>query len=356
MKHAAGRTPDQTGEAATGDMASDSLFKEVLVRVGDEADRVLLLAHIGLEISIRNLSRALDVSADEVAARIAGTVETLREDQELAAKLQDIRRAGRNENYQALTFALGLQDWFCSECGQFMVPSEVGAMRKTCSGRCRTRLYRAGGVGWKDEHHAQRAKSPQRVRDGLSSFAPPSGEFLRALIAPMSVDLRPKYIQVSAPRTFWWQPDTRLRDRAIVLLGFAGPVVLTPADIVDLDVNDIVRTSQGMELRLRARDPRPTQYRTIPTRSEPDVCPVVALAAWRSRLARAGQASGPLFVRMDEFGRLPSEPSRLHARSAAKIFTNVGVHAIKGMDFPRAAPSSPLPAFLDQIREQPSSR
>ncbi len=349
MSHGSGHPADHTGEAAVGDMSSDSLFTEVLSRIEHEEDRVLLLAHIGLEISVRSLSRTLGVSAENVTARIAGIVATLREDKDLAAKLQDVRRAGRTENYQALAFALGLQDWFCSWCGQFLVRSETGVMRKTCSGRCRTRLSRAHGVGWKNGYRARSSSSAEPARDDAARWVAPPDAVLRKLVEPMDVRKRPTYFWYLEPKTFWWQPDTRLRDRAAVLLGFTCPVGLTPKDLAGLDANDLVRTARGMEIRLRLQDRGKTRYITVPAREDPAVCPVAALVAWKGRLARAGHVSGPLFVKMDEIGRLPAHPSRLHALTMARIFTQVGVHAVGQDGSPRATPSTLLPSYLSEI-------
>src|SRR2546423_1102032 len=88
MSHMDRRPADYTGEAAVGDVASGSLFGELLSRIDDKTDQVLLLARVGLEYSERNLSQALNMEKSAVDARIQEIISFLREDQALAAKLE----------------------------------------------------------------------------------------------------------------------------------------------------------------------------------------------------------------------------------------------------------------------------
>src|SRR5262249_43129740 len=136
-----------------------------LSRIEGERERVLVLAHIGLDISLGALERPLGMKREELANRIEAIIARLRQDEELTASLGDIRHLGRTGHYQALVFRLGLQDWFCSYCGQFIAQSERGAMRKTCSPTCRSRLSRAHGVGWKSQHQDSSSGGSQTGAD-----------------------------------------------------------------------------------------------------------------------------------------------------------------------------------------------
>lgn len=147
MRHSSGHTWDKTGDSAVGDVAGDSLLAEVFSRIEDERDRVLILAHIGLDLSLRNLARVMGTTRIELADRVNAIIAQLRDDAELVAMLGDIRHAGQNDRYQTLVLSLGLQDWFCSYCGAFMLQSELGVKRKTCSDKCRYKLWKADGIG-----------------------------------------------------------------------------------------------------------------------------------------------------------------------------------------------------------------
>jgi hypothetical protein len=114
----------------------------VFSRIPDREDRALLLAHVALGVSIASLERQLETSRDVIAARIDAVLTALRADAELTDKLSGIRRAGRDEHFQAMIIRLGLQDWFCAYCTQFMIQPATGRPRKTCSDLCRHRLWR----------------------------------------------------------------------------------------------------------------------------------------------------------------------------------------------------------------------
>lgn len=323
---------DDTGEAAVGEVASDSLFAEVLSRIDDETDRVLIFAGVGLEIPERNLSLALNMDTADLAARIDGLLAALREDREMADKLHDFRRAGQVENYLALAYRLGLQDWFCAQCEQFMVQSERGRRRKTCSGRCRLRRFRGRPPGTT----APVALSTQAV-------TPVPDEMLGKLVAPIDQAVRPIYLDRGTLR--WWQPETRLRDRAIVLLGFSCSVAVTSADIAALDVDDVIRTATGVEVRLYRGTARPTRYVTIPARDE-WICTAAAVHAWARHLAAAGYRHGALFPRLDAKGRPIA--ARLTGRAVAAVIEAAAAEAFKWVGRTRLGVSTPVLSLADE--------
>jgi hypothetical protein len=134
--------PDVTSGTAIADVSGDSLLTEVLSRVPDTRDRALLLAHIALGVSLVSLERQLQASRLELAARIDAILVTLRADTDLRESLSGIHRAGRDEHFLALVTHLGLQDWFCAYCFEFMIQPVTGRPRKTCSDKCRHLLWR----------------------------------------------------------------------------------------------------------------------------------------------------------------------------------------------------------------------
>ncbi|MEU4626842.1 hypothetical protein AB0G04_43540 [Actinoplanes sp. NPDC023801] len=329
-----GRNPaDDAAEAAVGDLASVALFAEVLARINDDIDQILIFARVGLEISSRNLSLALGIDTAELDSRISRILLSLRADQEMAAALRGFHRAGRIENYQALAYRLGLQDWFCAQCGQFMVPAERGRRRKTCSNRCRLRQHRG--------HQPWTPGAATLPAPAATLLAAPA-EMMSKLVQPIDRAVRPDHFVRSDPR--WWQPETRQRDRAIVLAGLSCPVALSSSDIAALDVNDVVQTPEGVEVRLFRGTSRPSRYVIIPAARDRAVCPATTLLAWDRHLAAKGYLSGPLFPDLDAKGKVLAK--RLTDRNVARIIEAATAAAVGVAKLPKLATSRPMLSFV----------
>ena len=104
-----------------------------------------------------------------------------------------------------------------------------------------------------------------------------------------------------------------LRDRALLLLGFAG--AFRRSELVDLDVADIAETETGLLVTIRgSKTDQERQGVTIAIARGDIACPVKALRAW---LDAAGIEAGPIFRPIDRHGNLL--PSRLTAQSVANI-------------------------------------
>jgi site-specific recombinase XerD len=116
------------------------------------------------------------------------------------------------------------------------------------------------------------------------------------------------------------------RDRALLLLGFAGG--LRRSELVALDVEDVRETVDGLSLRLRrgATDQgREGDEVGIPFGQHRDTCPVHALRDW---CRTAGITTGALFRGVNRHGRLASE--RLSDGSVARIVQRAALRA--GLD------------------------
>jgi hypothetical protein len=135
---------DAIAQTAVRGVSGESLLVEILSRIADERDRVLILAHVGLDISLTSLAHQFGTSHQELAARVEAILAALRGSSELVDVLGGFHQAGRDEPFQALVVRLGLQKWFCPYCGQLMIHPIVGRPRMTCSNRCRQKLRRAG--------------------------------------------------------------------------------------------------------------------------------------------------------------------------------------------------------------------
>jgi site-specific recombinase XerD len=104
-----------------------------------------------------------------------------------------------------------------------------------------------------------------------------------------------------------------LRDRALLLLGFAG--AFRRSELVALDCEDVQETTEG--LRVTIRHSKTDQERLGSTIAIPRgvaACPVMALRAW---LDAASITSGPLFRPVAKGQRV--QAARLTDRSVAKI-------------------------------------
>lgn len=99
---------------------------------------------------------------------------------------------------------------------------------------------------------------------------------LRELLAPIPDDLR------------------GLRDRALLLVGFAG--ALRRSELAAIQLNELQRTDQGFELTLKRSKGSQTAAVMVPLPyGRTELCPVRALTAW---LEAAAITAGPVFRRL----------------------------------------------------------
>jgi site-specific recombinase XerD len=110
-------------------------------------------------------------------------------------------------------------------------------------------------------------------------------------------------------------PDTLtgLRDRAVLLLGFAG--AMRRSELVGLNVNDLEDTKSGLRLFIRtSKTDQDRLGQIIAIAPGKIVCPVKALRAW---MAAAKITSGPIFRPILHGGHLSA--NRLSDRAVAEI-------------------------------------
>jgi site-specific recombinase XerD len=104
-----------------------------------------------------------------------------------------------------------------------------------------------------------------------------------------------------------------LRDRALLLLGFAG--AFRRSELVALDVTDIQEIEAGLRVTIRhSKTDQEGQGVTIAIARGDVACPVKALREW---LGAAGIEAGPLFRPINKAGRVAQ--ARLTDRSVANI-------------------------------------
>lgn len=123
-------------------------------------------------------------------------------------------------------------------------------------------------------------------------------------------------------------PDTLIgkRDRALLLLGFAG--AFRRSELVALDLADMQECPEGLRVTVRRSKTDQEgegQVKGIPASVNADLCPVKAVKAW---IAAAGIEDGALFRGVNRHGK-PSSP-RLCDRAVADVVKRTAAAA--GLD------------------------
>ena len=106
---------------------------------------------------------------------------------------------------------------------------------------------------------------------------------------------------------------TAMRDRALLLLGFAG--TFRRSELVALDVADVVESKDGLLVTIRrSKTDQEGRSTTVAVVRGKIACPVAALRAW---LTAGGISDGPVFRPITKGGKV--RPTRLTDRSVANI-------------------------------------
>ena len=106
-----------------------------------------------------------------------------------------------------------------------------------------------------------------------------------------------------------------LRDRAVVLLGFA--LLARRSELAALSLSDVELASEGLAVTIRSSKTDQAARgvtRRIHYAANEAVCPVRAVLAWTAFLAASGITAGPLFTRVDRWGNLGAGAGGRHGR------------------------------------------
>ena len=106
-----------------------------------------------------------------------------------------------------------------------------------------------------------------------------------------------------------------LRDRALLLIGFAG--AFRRSELVSLDVEDVEECAEGLRVTLRRSKTDQEgagEVKGIPYGRKLETCPVRALRAW---LEAAGITAGPIFRSVNRHGQV--QPGRLSDKAVALV-------------------------------------
>ena len=147
-----------------------------------------------------------------------------------------------------------------------------------------------------------------------------------------------------------------IRDRAMLLLGFAGG--FRRAELAGLDVEDLELVPEGLRIRLRrSKTDQEGRGRLIgiPWGLHGETCPVRAVQAWVKTI---GVAEGPLFRTVDRAGRVL--PRRCSERAVARAVQRavrasggdagrVGAHSLRS-GFVTSAARAGAPTWAIQLQ------
>ncbi|HSH80015.1 MAG TPA: site-specific integrase [Herpetosiphonaceae bacterium] len=160
-------------------------------------------------------------------------------------------------------------------------------------------------------HQASRLESPTKsilVRETMKGIRRVKGTAQEGKAPTLTADIR-------AMVTALPSSSIGMRDRALLLLGFAG--AFRRSELVALDVADLQFNRQGVVVTLRrSKTDQEGQGRAIgiPHGSHVATCPVKALRAW---LKVAGIDDGPIFRPVNRHGHIAL--ARLSAGAVAEI-------------------------------------
>lgn len=135
---------------------------------------------------------------------------------------------------------------------------------------------------------------------------------------------------------------TGTRDRALLLMGFAGG--FRRSELANLDVDDVTKTEDGLIIRVRRSKTDPEGKGAtvaLPYGSAAATCPVRCYDTW---IAAASITAGPVFRAVDRHGHVA--PGRLDAGSIARIVKRAA--AVAGLDPARYAGHSLRAGFATQ--------
>jgi len=178
--------------------------------------------------------------------------------------------------------------------------AKVGLKASTITRRCAGIRYMHRMAGYEPPTNSEAIKAvlagiKRSIGTAVTRKAPATAEAIRAMLEEMPTDIR------------------GLRDRALLLLGFAG--ALRRSELVALDVADLEEGPEGMHVHIRRSKTDQEgagDFVSIPHGYR--LRPVAALRGW---LQAAGITEGPIFRSIKKGGQVTRQ--RLTDRSVADI-------------------------------------
>jgi site-specific recombinase XerD len=247
----------------------------------------------------------------------------------LPAQVREYIRASKAEN----TLRGYQSDWraFCVWCEGHCItalpatPETVAAYIAQCADHLKVGSIQRRLNAIAEAHKATGLESPTAtgmVRNTLKGIRRTFGTAQTRKAAVLTDEIR-TMVEVAGDGTIGE------RDRALILLGFAG--AFRRSELVGLDVEDCTFGRDGLTVTLRrSKTDQDGAGRRIgiPYGSNPATCPVRTLQAW---MEHAGVTTGPLFRSLNRHGQV--QPGRLSgidvARVVKKLAQRAGLDAAK---------------------------
>jgi site-specific recombinase XerD len=198
----------------------------------------------------------------------------------------------------------------------------VAAYIADCAGRLKVGSIQRRLNAIAEAHKAAGLESPTSsgvVRNTLKGIRRTLGTATRQKAPAVTEDIRAMMAATD-------DSPIGVRDRALVLLGFAG--AFRRSELVSLDVADLAFTRDGLTVTLRRSktDQEGAGRKVgIPYGSNPETCPVRTLQTWLD-LSTVGE--GPVFRALNRHGRVGA--GRLSGIDVARIVKKLAVRA--GLD------------------------
>ncbi len=244
-------------------------------------------------------------------------------------QVREFIRASKAEN----TLRGYQSDWrnFCAWCESRglcplpAAPETVAAYIAECAGRLKVGSIQRRLNAIAEAHKAVGLESPTHnalVRNTLKGIRRTLGTAATQKAPTLTADIRAMLDATD-------EGLIGQRDRALILLGFAG--AFRRSELVGLDVEDCAFGKDGLTVTLRRSktDQQGVGRKIgIPYGSNPETCPVRTAQTW---LELAGLSAGPLFRSINRHGRV--RPGRLSgidvARVVKKLADRAGLDAAK---------------------------
>jgi integrase len=201
-------------------------------------------------------------------------------------------------------------------------PEAVASYIAECAGRLKVGSIQRRLNAISEAHKAMGLESPTHnamVRNTLKGIRRTIGTAQTQKTAALTDDIR-TMVDATDDGTIG------ARDRALILLGFAG--AFRRSELVGLDVADCAFGKDGLTITLRRSkiDQQGAGRKIgIPYGSNPETCPVRTIQAW---IEQAAVASGPLFRSINRHGQV--QPGRLSGIDVARIVKKLADRA--GLD------------------------
>jgi site-specific recombinase XerD len=267
------------------------------------------------ELGDRSLERSLTITAESTGADLGPLPSSSLPSLPSLEQVREFIRASKSDN----TLRGYRADWrhfsgWCEEhgiCPLPATPETVASYIAECAGRLKPGSIQSRLNAIAEAHKAVGLESPTHspiVANTMKGIRRTMGTAPVQKAAALTDDIRAMVDATDAG-------IIGSRDRALILLGFAG--AFRRSELVGLDVEDCSFGKDGLTVTLRRSkvDQQAAGRKIgIPYGSNPETCPVRTVQTW---IEKASITGGPLFRSINRHGQL--KPGRLSGLGVARI-------------------------------------